>query len=486
VPRDYDNPNGRKLHIAVAKQPATDQAHRIGSLFFNFGGPGAPAAPYVEALGPFLFPELNKRFDIVGFDPRGTGEGENATGCDVNQETDGIYSEPFPTPLNLDVRALVRKVSRYVARCASRNADLLPYASTANVARDMEFLRGAVGDPKLTYLGFSYGTFLGATYATLFPGKMRAVVLDGPVDAEQYINDPMQGLREQTAGFERALGRFFQACAADQVNCSGFGGSDPWGTFDELVEKADASPIPAPGYAPDPRPIKGDDLLNAAVVHMYAKQAWGDLALALSEAAHDDGSRIRRMVDEDVYGRDPETGEYDPASDRYFMLGAIEQRYRKGDVDFYLEAGDACWGQFDHFWSNCGYVELNYGLWPIRARDVFGGPFRVPNSAATPLVVNTTYDPATPYRGGLRLVRDLRNARLLTMRGDGHTAYGGNSPDCIDPAVEAYLINRVLPPAGTKCVQDVPFLAPEPEAALRRSAEPPIRVLRPHTKPILR
>lgn len=215
----------------------------------------------------------------------------------------------------------------------------------------MELLRGAVGDPKLTYLGFSYGTFLGATYATLFPGKMRAVVLDGPVDAEQYINDPMQGLREQTAGFERALGRFFQACAADQVNCSGFGGSDPWGTFDELVEKADASPIPAPGYAPDPRPIKGDDLLSAAVVHMYAKQAWGDLALALSEAAHNDGSRIRRMVDEDVYGRDPETGEYDPASDRYFMLSAIEQRYRKGDVDFYLEAGDACWGQFDHFWS---------------------------------------------------------------------------------------------------------------------------------------
>ena len=485
VPRDYDRPNGRKLHIAVAKQPATDQANRIGSLFFNFGGPGAPAAPFVEAFGAELFPELNKRFDIVGFDPRGTGEGENGIDCKVNQETDGIYSQPFVTPLDVDVPALVNKDRRYVARCVALNADILPYASTANVARDMEFLRQAVGDPKLTYLGFSYGTFVGATYASLFPGKMRALVLDGPVDAEQYINRPMQGLIEQTAGFERAFDRFMQACAGDQVACSRFGGSDPWSAFDELVDQANAAPIPAAGYTPDPRPIQGDDLLGAALVQLYAKQAWGDLGRALAEAAAGDGSRIRQMIDEDFYGRDPETGEFDPGSDRYFTLGAIEQRYRKSRVGFYLEAGDACWGTFDHFWLNCGFVELNYGLWPIQGRDVFGGPFRVPRSAATPLVVDTTYDPATPYRGGLRLVRDLGNARLITMRGDGHTAYSGNSPECIDPAVEAYLIDRVLPPAGTKCRQDVPFTAPE-DASARSRAQAKIRQLRLHVRPLRR
>ena len=487
VPRDYDKPHRGKLRIAVAKSPATGPGERIGSLFFNFGGPGAFAAPYVEAFGADLFPVLNQRFDIVGMDPRGTGaEGENSMTCDANQETEGIYSQPFTTPFNLDRNAFVRKVARHVRQCVSRNADLLPYASTANVARDLDTLRRAVGDPKLTYLGFSYGTFLGATYASMFPGRMRALALDGPVDAERYINRPMDWLKMQSAGFERAFGRFFQACAADQVACSGFGGSDPWSALDELVEQANAAPIPAPGYAPDPRPIDGDDLLTAAFSKLYAKQNWGELGKAYAGAADGDGSLVRQIVDEDFHGRDPETGEYDPFNDLYYMLGASEQRYRKGDVDFYLEAGERCWAEFDHFFANCGYVELYYGLWPIRARDVFRGPFRVPRSAATPLVINTTYDPATPYGGGLRLVRDLGNARMLTMRGDGHTAYERGSPDCIDPAIEAYLIDRVLPPEGTVCRQtDAPFTAPEEEAAARRQAAPQLRD-RLHTRPIVR
>jgi pimeloyl-ACP methyl ester carboxylesterase len=487
VPLDYDRPNGRKLRIEVAKSPATDPDRRIGSLFFNFGGPGAFAAPYVEAYGADLFPVLNERFDIVGFDPRGTGiEGQNSMTCEANQETEGIYSQPFTTPFNLDRNAFVRKVVRHVRQCVSRNADLLPYTSTANVARDMETLRRAVGDRKLTYLGFSYGTFLGATYASMFPGKMRALALDGPLDAEQYINRPMQGLIEQSAALERAFGRFFQACAADQVACSGFGGSDPWSAFDELVEQANATPIPAPGYAPDPRPIDGDDLLTVAFSKLYSRQSWGEMAKAYANAANGDGSLVRQIVDEDFYGRDPETGEYDPFNDLYYMLGAVEQRYRKGDVDFYLEAGDRCWGEFDHFYVNCGYIELFYGLWPIRARDVFRGPFRVPQSAATPLVINTTYDPATPYRGGLRLVRDLGNARMLTMRGDGHAAYGQGSPDCIDPAIESYLINRVLPKEGKVCRQtDAPFTAPEEAAARRQQTAPKIRE-RIHTRPNVR
>jgi pimeloyl-ACP methyl ester carboxylesterase len=483
VPRDYDHPKGPTLSLAIAKAPATGK--KIGSLFFNFGGPGAFTAPYVEFNGPDLFPALNQRFDIVGLDPRGT-DIDTGIDCKVNQETDGIYSEPFTTPFNLNRSAFVKKVSRYVSRCASRNADILPYASTANDARDMDLARGLVGDSKLSYLGFSYGTFLGATYASLFPGKMRAVVLDGPIDADQYINNPMQGLREQSAGFERAIGRFFQACAADQENCSGFGGNDPWGAYDELVDEANATPIPAPGYAPDPRPITGDDILNVTIVSMYSKLDWGPLARMLSEAAAGDGTRIRTAVDEDVYGRDPATGEYDPASDRYFTLGAIEQKYRRGDVDFYLDAGDACWGMFDHVWSNCGYVELNYGLWPIRGRDVFGGPFSVPKSASTPLVVDTTYDPATPYRGGQRLARDLGNARLLTMRGDGHTAYETGSPDCIDPAIENYLISKVLPPKGKRCKQEVPFTKPEDEAARKRSTSAQELRIKPHTRPLPR
>jgi pimeloyl-ACP methyl ester carboxylesterase len=487
VPRDYDHPNGSKLHIAVAKSPATGPGTRIGSLFFNFGGPGAFTAPYVEFFGPDLFPELNKRFDIVGMDPRGTAidlDDENSADCQTNPEQESIYSMPFTTPFNVDAGALIRKDTRYIGKCIARSAPgLLRHASTADVARDLEFTRKAVGDARMTYLGFSYGTFLGATYASMFPGRMRAVVLDGPINAAQYINRPMQALKEQSGAVERALGRIFQACAADQVNCSGFGGEDPAGAFDELIESADAAPIPAPDYISDPRPVKGDDFRAAAITAVYAKQNWGVLTRALADAAKGNGSRIRQLVDENWYGRDPETGEFDPLTDRYFMLGAVEQRYRKGDVGRYLEAGEDCWSEFDHVYFNCGYTELNYGLWPIRAQDTFRGPFRVPKSAATPLVVDTTYDPATPYRGGLLLARDLGNARVLTMRGDGHTAYGSGSPDCIDPAVERYLINRVLPPAGTKCRQEVPFLAPE-DALRQRSAERQVRQVRPHVRPL--
>jgi pimeloyl-ACP methyl ester carboxylesterase len=492
VPRDYDHPNGEKLHIQVAKSPATGPGKRIGSLFFNFGGPGAFAAPYVEFAGHDIFPVLNQRFDIVGMDPRGTDidlDGENSVDCQTNPETLGIYSEPFTTPFNLDAGALIRKDRRYIRAClANSSRKVLGHTSTADVARDMDRMRQAVGDDKLTYLGFSYGTFLGATYASLFPGKMRAVVLDGPVDAKRYIDRPMQWLKVQTAAFERALQRFFMTCAADQVNCQGFGGNDPHQAFDDLVEQADAHPIQATGYAPDPRPIKGDDLRAAAFQLMYSKGAWGDLADGLAKASHGDGSKIREIVDESFYGRDPSTGEYDPLLDRYFVLGASEQRYDHRNLGTYFQGGEDCWEEFDHIYVNCGYVELNYGLWPVRAHDVFHGPFRVPRSAATPLVVDTTYDPATPYRGGLLLARDLGNARVLTMKGDGHTAYGNGSPDCIDPAVENYLVNRVLPAAGTKCQQHVPFEKPDDAAAKQRSAakQPQLRQIRPHVRPLVR
>jgi pimeloyl-ACP methyl ester carboxylesterase len=459
VPKDYDSPSKGTLKIAVAKSPATDQKHKLGSLFFNFGGPGAPAAIYVEVFGADLFPALNERFDIIGMDPRGVGDSQPSIDCHANQETEGFYSEPFQTPEIVDPAALIRKDKGYINKCLNANPGILPYVSTANVARDMDGLRRAVGDSKLTYLGFSYGTYLGATYASLFPNKYRALVLDGPVDATNYANHPSNDLLEQTAGFERELGRFLQACAVDQVACSGFGGKDPWDALDQLIEAADANPIPAPNYAPDPRPIRGDDIRGAAFAELYAKFLWGDLAKALADAANGDGSGIRRMIDEDWFGRNDD-GTFGPGTDKYFLITAADQTYSHRDLGGYFDLGDLAWGMFDHFYVNNGYAELNYGLYPVQGRDVFKGPFHVPQSSPTILVVDTTYDPATPYRGGKRLARDLGQTRLLTMRGDNHTAYQGNSA-CIDSNVEDYLINLTLPPVGKTCIQDVPFEAPQ-------------------------
>jgi pimeloyl-ACP methyl ester carboxylesterase len=456
VPKDYDSPSKGTLKLAVAKSPATDTTKpKLGSLFFNFGGPGAAAAIYVEVLGKDLFPALNERFDIIGMDPRGVGDSQPSIDCHANQETEGFYSEPFQTPEIVDPPALIRKDRGYIQKCIQNNPGILPYVSTANVARDMDGLRRAVGDDKLTYLGFSYGTYLGATYASLFPHRYRALVLDGPVDATNYANNPSKDLLEQTAGFERELGRFLQACAADQVACSGFGAGangappDPWQALDDLIAAADANPIPAPNYAPDPRPIKGDDIRGAAFAELYAKFLWGDLAKALADASHGDGSGIRKMVDEDWFARNPD-GTFDPATDKYFLITAADQTYDHHDLGSYFDLGDLAWGMFDHFYVNNGYAELNYGLYPIQGRDAFKGPFHVPSSSPTILVVDTTYDPATPYRGALRTVRSFGNARLLTMRGDGHTAYGGNSA-CIDAAVNAYLLRGKLPAEGKVC-----------------------------------
>ncbi len=458
VPRDYDDPNGPTLALAVTRLPARDTEHRIGSLFVNFGGPGGDAVASLHSFGKDLFASLNERFDIVGFDPRGTGESEAAIDCKVNQETLGLYAQPFTTPENADDGAWIRRARRYTNACVARNRSILPSASTANVARDMDLLRRAVGDRKLSYLGFSYGTFLGATYASLFPDRYRALVLDGALDADQYINRPMQSLQQQSAGFERALGRFFQACAADQEACLGFGGNDPHRAFDDLVAEADTNPIPA--FGEDPRPVDGEDILAGAVLGTYAKQLWPLLAAGLATAESGDATLMRLLADV-FYGALPD-GTYDPLGDRYYALSAIEQRYT-ANVKVFANAGRHSWGMFDHAWWNAGYSELPFGLMPIQARDAFYGPFHASRSAPAILVVATTYDPATPYRGSKRLVAQLENALLLTMKGDGHTAYGGNSA-CIDAGVDAYLTSGLLPSPGTVCEQEIPFEQPQPEA----------------------
>lgn len=460
LPLDYDDPAGDQVHIAVAKVPATDPAQRIGSLFFNFGGPGGSSVDYLQAVGAGVFKTLNQRFDIVGFDPRGVGQSTPAIDCKANEETQGIYSVPVPTPLDIDVNAYVRKAQSYVDACLTNNGKILEHVSTANVARDMDALRAAVGEKQLTYLGYSYGTFLGATYASLFPDRYRAMTLDGPVEANEYVNDPLNDLAAQTAAFEVALGRFFQACATDQTACSGFGGTDPWLAYDKLLAAAETSPIPAPGYAPDPRAVGGDEIRMATASLLYAKQLWGRLGSALAEAAAGDATQLRADVDEMFWGRQ-EDGTFSPSLSRYFAIGASEQQYPRNDLQAFLDRGAESWASFPHAWWNSGYAEISYALWPLRDKDAYLGPFTAPKSSPTVLVVATTYDPATPYPGALSLVEQLGNARLLTMEGDGHTAYGGNSP-CVDSAVESYLVSVSLPAAGTICQQDVPFTAPEP------------------------
>lgn len=461
LPMDYDDPEGEQVRLAVARVPATDTANRIGSLFLNLGGPSGTIVDVLQENGGTIWPTLNQRFDLVGIDPRGVGQSAPAIDCQVDPEELGNSSQPFPTPLDIDVDAFVAKHQAYVDACLASNGDILAHVSTANVARDMDVLRAAVGDEKLTYLGYSYGTFLGATYAALFPDGYRALVLDSPVDVQEYITDPLSSSVAQTASFERALHRFFEACAADQVACSGFGGGQPSSAYDGLLATADATPIPAPRYTPDPRPVDGDDIRVATTTLLYAKEFWGILAVALAQAAAGDASLLR-LVTNLSYDR-LEDGSYEPGSDQFFTIGAGERQWPR-DVETYLDRGAESWSSFPHFWINTGYSEISYGLWPVHDEDAYEGPFTVAESSPTPLVVATTYDPATPYQGALRTMRELGHARLVTMEGDGHGAYPDGSA-CVRTAVDAYLVDLTLPAADLVCQQEVPFTAPQPVPA---------------------
>ncbi len=462
LPMDYDEPEGEQVQIAVARVPATQPEQRIGSLFFNLGGPGAPAADLLRTAGSGPFAALNARFDIVGFDPRGTGESRPAVDCQVNQETEGLSPRPLPTPVDVDADALVARAQNYVDSCLDNNGEILGHLSTANVARDMDVLRAAVGDEQLNYLGYSYGTFLGATYAALFPEGYRALVLDAPVDAERYIADPFTLSSLQSVGFERALSRFLAACAGDQVACAGFGNGDPGPAYDALLATAAATPIPADRYEADPRPVTADDIRDVTLTLLYAKRNWGLLAAALAQAEDGDASVVRAIVDLIVFPREDD-GSYDPQTDRFFAIMAGEREWPT-DVEAYLARGAQDWVNLPHFWG-AAYSEVPFALWPVRDEDAHGGPFAVPASAVTPLVIGTTFDPATPYSGAVGMVRALGNARLLTMDGDGHGAYGLGNSACVDAATEAYLIDGSLPAEGTVCTQEVPFVGLQPVPA---------------------
>ena len=445
VPKDYARPGAGNFRLAVARLPARDQEHRIGSLFVNFGGPGGTGVQTLLSNGTRLFHRLNQRFDIVSFDPRGVGQSTPAIDCRVDQERSGPFGQPFGTPRDLHPRRMVAADRHYLQRCRRLNPDVLPYVSTANVARDMDRLRQAVGDRRLSYLGLSYGSYLGATYGAMFPDSYRALALEGPVDPVQYARDPIAVMAATSAALERATERFLRDCAAHPAGCSGFGHGEPGAALDRLVDRLDDRPLTV-----GERRLDGDDARVALATGLHSRDTWGDLASALVAAQQGDGGALRLLADY-YYGR-LDDGSYRPSLDAFFAITAADQRNLDG-LRPYLRAGRQSWHAFPHGYWLSGYSTHQWGADQVRARGVMRGPFTLPESSPAALVVGTTYDPASPYEGAQAMVPALGNARLLTLVGDGHGAYGGESA-CIDRGVNRYLLSGALPPADTRCHPD--------------------------------
>ncbi|MGW6278487.1 alpha/beta hydrolase [Kribbella sp. NPDC055071] len=452
VPLDYRKPQGTKIELALIRKRAIDQAHRIGSLFMNPGGPGGSGVDFVRTAPPPAF-QLLSRFDVIGFDPRGVGSSKPTVNCGPSKPS----SEPvrFVRPETADEQALVRAAKEEGQECLKHSGNLLAHISTANVARDLDLLRAAVGDKKLNYYGLSYGTVLGATYASMFPGKSRALLLDSAVDAQMYYDRPTDYGQEQAASFEDVLDRFFAACAA--ARC-GFGGADPEAAFDALIRKLNRSPLPS-GEPDHPAPVSGDEVLIAAGGALYGQDLWPAFADALVRISAGDPAGIVAL---DGFLTDA-TGS---------AVMAVDQQFSRKIAD-YAAATRHNYALFRHFWWSYGYDDLPAALWPVEDRDAFRGKIRNAGSAPI-LVIGGAYDPATPFVWSERLTADLGNARLLTFNSTGHGAVPSFNA-CVLDALTAYFDNLTLPPTGSTCIDDTePFPAAQSRATVRPSWPVPL------------
>jgi pimeloyl-ACP methyl ester carboxylesterase len=461
VPRNYDEPDGATIELSVIRKRATNTTERIGALLTNPGGPGGSGVDFVRAVADAdgSFAALNERFDIVSWDPRGT-KGSSPVNCFTDPELDDQVTDGIAFPTGLDRDAVVQNNRDFIEACLNNNDPaVLSSISTENTARDMDALRVALGEEQISYLGYSYGTYLGATYAALYPEKIRAFVLDGAVDPAQYATNPIGGSITQAQGFETALDRYFDDfCAA---GCQFQGGKPAWRA---LAEQLDAEPL-ATGLDPT-RPVNGTVLLNATAISMYVRQIWPVLDQALAEAAAGDARRLQLLGDIAI-GRNDD-GSYDPGQGAFPAILSIDSSW-PSDI-FIQDLLGLIYPQVSPsfgpstFWASLagGYASFE---WPVEADTRYEGPFRYQRGRTPILVIGNTFDPATPYSGSVAMARQLRNARLLTLNGDGHTAYGGNST-CIDDQVDAFFFDLTLPPRGATCDYDPDQLPPpSPPAA---------------------
>ncbi|HKH25907.1 MAG TPA: alpha/beta hydrolase [Acidimicrobiia bacterium] len=437
VPLDYQHPNsGKTIRVALLRVRATDRKNRIGSLLLNPGGPGAPGAEFAQDFASILPEELQKRFDIVGFDPRGTGDTAPVK-CQDN--LDGVFAADYSPDSPAERADLAVRLQQLAQSCQERSGNLLPFVSSENTVRDMDRIRQAVGDNKLTYVGYSYGTYLGTLYAKVFPKKVRALVLDGAIDPNLSA---VEIGSEQAGGFERSLDAFLANCSANR-RCPFYNAGDSAGAFDRLAAQVDAQPIPAG----DGRTLGGGEFdLGIAQALYSGRLGYPRLQQALAAALRGDGKRLLGLSDE--YTGRHDDGSYDSSQPAFWAIGC-----RDGPAVGGPEAYEAAEAQFRAAAPRVGVALLNAGLicayWPVPpVKSV--APIRIEGTPPI-LVIGTTNDPATPLKWSQGLARELSSGVLLTAEGTQHTSFATTGNTCVDDAAVTYLVDLQPPPNDTKC-----------------------------------
>jgi pimeloyl-ACP methyl ester carboxylesterase len=438
VPLDYANPGGERVELGLLRRRASSQQERIGSLLVNPGGPGASGMAAAASLAANLG-DLGRRFDLVGFDPRGVGASEPQVRCltDAERDADRLDVDVDTTPAGIAETEAENKT--YAEKCAANTSpEVLANVGTRDVVRDLDVMRSALGDEKLSYVGYSYGTRIGSQYAEAFPGNVRALVLDGAVDPTQSQVD---SLVAQGAGFQKAFDAFAAWCAQRQ-DCAV--GNDP-AKANDVFRQLTLPLIDRPVDVED-RKLSYNDAITGAIQAMYSQELWEPLNSGLAELS-DDRGRVLMLLADTYYDRDAD-GKYSTITDAFNAIHCVDdaritdravldeatRRYKEAAP--FLDDGRPAAAALDA----CAF-------WPVPNTS----QPTVPRVQGLPpvLVISTTGDPATPYQAGVNLANALGGG-LLTYEGTQHTVFLQGDA-CVDPAATTYLVDLTLPAEGTVC-----------------------------------
>jgi pimeloyl-ACP methyl ester carboxylesterase len=437
VPRNYDDPTGPTINLALARRPAKFPERRIGALVFNPGGPGNSGIDSLPGELRILTPALQARFDIVSFDPRGIGRSApvrcRPAGVAPSSGDGGPSPDPAPTT-DEGRRALAEAFRAYAAACAQYSGELLGRVGTDSTVEDLERIRIALGEERLTFIGHSAGTLLGAVYADRYPQRVRAFVLDGPIDPSLTLD---QMTLDQAAGFEHSLSDFFSWCAATP-GCAWRPGSDLRGAFLALLDRVRQHPLPAPGH----QVVGVGDLITGTISRLTSRSRWASLGDALAAAERGDGTPLATLA-----SNYENHGASNAADARQAIICLDHPAPR--DPAAYPSLAEAAAARAPVFGPVFSWSALSCGVWPVPATL----PARPVRAAGAPpiVVVGTTGDPATPQAWSEALARQLEHGVLVLRQGAEHVAYYYSA--CVRGIVDAYLIDGRPPADGTVCTR---------------------------------
>ncbi|MBK1786429.1 alpha/beta fold hydrolase [Prauserella sp. ASG 168] len=463
VPLSYRDPDGKTITLALGKLPAKDQENKLGTIFFNPGGPGGSGR-----FAPELTPELHERFDIVGFDPRGIAASTPLRCFDDPAQGELLAGEFPATPEQTHQR--ITDTAKGTELCEQNAGELIGHMSTANVARDMDLLRQALGEEQTSYYGISYGSHLGTVYANLFPDKVGAVAIDAVLDPVEWTTGERPGDRftpfsyrlGSHDGAQRSLETFLDACQADERCAFREPGRDLGEKYDAILETLREGPLEiAPPDKPEPFEVTYQMAVSSTMGALYDAANSSSLAefLQALDDASDPGLSTRSAPVAELPPSAPTPGYQDGATYMGPEQGAgvfCADTDNPGNPWAWPVHARKADREAPGFGSQWTWLSLPCASWPASDPDRYAGPWDKQTANPVLVVGNSLGDPATPYDDAVSTSKRLGDARLLSLESFGHGARGNS--ECIDSALDAYFIDGALPEEGTVCQPDrAPF-----------------------------